>query len=74
MRTQQISQRGKQYLKTAETLFRAAKTMTDRAIAAQLKALADDYERRAEKASYVDATKALVRSEADAESSVAERT
>jgi hypothetical protein len=67
MRIQQISQRGKQYLKTAETLVRAARTMTDRAIAGQLKALADDYERRAEKASHVDAAKALARSTANAE-------
>jgi hypothetical protein len=29
--------------------------MTDRAIASQLKALAEDYQRRAEKASHVDA-------------------
>jgi hypothetical protein len=34
-----ISQRGKQYLKTADTLLRAAQTMTDQAIAGQLKAL-----------------------------------
>jgi len=40
MRFQQISQRGKEYLKTAATLLRAAQTMTDRAIAGQLKALA----------------------------------
>jgi hypothetical protein len=53
--TVQISQRGKEYLETAQTLFRAAKTMTDSAIAGQLKALADDYQRRAEKASHVDA-------------------
>jgi hypothetical protein len=51
----QLSRRGKQYLNTAETLLRAAKTMTDSAIAGQLKALADDYQRRAEKASHVDA-------------------
>jgi hypothetical protein len=70
MRIQQTSQRGKQYLKTAMTLLRAAQTMSDQAIAGQLKALADDYERRAEKASRVDAAKALVRSEADAEGSV----
>jgi hypothetical protein len=38
--------------------------MTDEAIAGQLKALADDYQRRAEKASYVDAAKALARSAA----------
>ena len=53
--TFQISQRGKEYLKTAQTLLRAAQTMTDRAIAGHLKALADDYQRRAEKASHVDA-------------------
>ena len=74
MRIQQISQRGKQYLRTAETLLRAARTMTDRAIAGQLKALADDYERRAEKASHVDAANALARSAADAEDSVVELT
>jgi len=50
--TVQISQRGKAYLETARTLLRAAKTMTDSAIAGQLKALADDYQRRAEKASH----------------------
>ena len=67
MTFQQISQRGKQYLKTAETLLRAAQTMTDLAIGSQLKALADDYQRRAEKASHVDAAKAFVRSAASAE-------
>ncbi|KGT79550.1 hypothetical protein MA20_11800 [Bradyrhizobium japonicum] len=60
--TIQISQRGKQYLKTAQTLLRAAQNMTDRAVAGQLKAFADDYERRAEKASRDDAAKALARS------------
>jgi len=60
--TLQISQRGKEYLKTAQTLLRTTKTMTDQAIAGQLKALADDYERRAEKASRDDAAKALARS------------
>ena len=60
--TVQISQRGKQYLETARTLLRAAQTMTDRAIAGQLKALADDYQRRAEKASHVDAVKTFARS------------
>jgi hypothetical protein len=44
--TSWISQRGKQYLETAQTLLRAAQTMTDEAIADQLKALADDYRRR----------------------------
>ena len=65
--TVQISQRGKEYLETARALLRAAKTITDQAIAGQLKALADDYERRAEKASYVDAAKASARSAASAE-------
>ena len=65
--TVQISQRGEQYLKTAETLLRAAQTMTDPAIAGQLEALADDYQQRAEKASHLDAAKALVRSAANAE-------
>ncbi|MEA2881969.1 MAG: hypothetical protein QOH32_1225 [Bradyrhizobium sp.] len=65
--TLQISQRGKQYLKTAQTLLRAAQTMTDLAVAGQLKALADDYQRRAEKASHADAAKAFARSAADAE-------
>jgi hypothetical protein len=68
MTIQQISQRGKEYLRTAETLLRAAQTMTDRAIAGHLKALADDYQRRAEKASYADAAKAVARSAANAES------
>jgi hypothetical protein len=53
--TFQISQRGKEYLKTAQTLLRAAQSISDRTIAGQLKALADDYQRRAEKASHVDA-------------------
>ena len=65
--TLQISERGKQYLKTAQTLLRAAETMTDQTVAGQLKALADDYERRAEKASHVDAAKALARAVARTE-------
>jgi hypothetical protein len=65
--TIQISQRGQQYLKTAETLLRAAQTMSDRAIAGQFEALADDYQQRAEKASHGDAAKALARSAASAE-------
>ena len=67
MTFQQISQRGNEYLKTAEILLRAAQIMTDRVIAGQLKALADDYQRRAEKASSIDAAKAFARSAADAE-------
>ena len=65
--TFRISQRGKEYLETARTLLRAAQTMTDSAIAGHLKALADDYQRRTEKASHVDAAKALARSAASAE-------
>jgi hypothetical protein len=41
--------------------------MTDEAIAGQLKARADDYQRRAEKASHADAAKALARSATNAE-------
>jgi hypothetical protein len=41
--TFRISQLGKEYLKTAETLLPPARTMTDRAIARQLETLADDY-------------------------------
>jgi hypothetical protein len=65
--TLQISRRGREYLETAQTLLRSSQTMTDRAIAGQLKALAEDYERRAEKASQVDAAKVLARSTAAAE-------
>ena len=66
--TFQISRLGNEYLETAQTLLRAAQTMTDRAIAGQLEALADDYQRKAAKASHVDAAKALARSAASAES------
>jgi hypothetical protein len=62
--TVQISRRGKQYLETAQTLVRAAKTMTDRTVALQLKTLANDYRRRAEKASRDDSVKALARATA----------
>jgi len=54
----EVTQRGKKYLETARALLRTAKTMTDQTIAGQLKALAEDYQRRAEKASLVDAAKA----------------
>jgi aminopeptidase N len=67
--TFQISRRGKEYLETAQTLLRAAQTMADRAIAGQLKALAEDYQRRAEKALRVDAAKAFAQSAANAEAS-----
>ncbi|MCC8953255.1 hypothetical protein H8B02_07185 [Bradyrhizobium sp. Pear77] len=67
----QISRRGKQHLETAKTLLRIAKTMTDQAVADQLQALADNYERRAEKASHIDAAKALARPAANAENEAA---
>src|SRR3984893_18671857 len=54
----------KEYLDTARTILRAAQTMTDEHVAGQLKALAEDYERRAEKAAHADAAKALARSRA----------
>lgn len=41
----------KHYLETARTLLRVARSMADQAIADRLKALAGDYERRAEHAS-----------------------
>jgi hypothetical protein len=52
----------KEYLETARTLLSAAQNMSDRRIAGQLKALAEDYERRAEKAAQARAAKALTRS------------
>ena len=57
----------KEYLATARTLLREAQTMSDPIVSGQLKALAEDYERRAEKASRTDAAKALARSAARAE-------
>jgi len=58
----QVSRRGKEYVETARTLLRTAQTMTDRLIASRLQALADDYQRRAEKASHDDAARASARS------------
>jgi hypothetical protein len=54
----------KAYLDTARTILRAAKTMTDQRVAGQLKALAEDYGRRAEKAAHAEAAKASARSAA----------
>ena len=65
--TLEISRRAREHLKTGQSLLRAAKTMTDHAIADRLRSLAEDYERRAQKASRVDAEKALARSAASAE-------
>jgi hypothetical protein len=47
--TLQISRRGKEYLETAKTLLRSVQTIADQAIADQLKALADDYQREPKK-------------------------
>jgi hypothetical protein len=49
----------KEYLETARVLHRAAQRMTDRMVAGQLSALAEDCERRAEKAAQADAAKVL---------------
>ncbi|RXG88957.1 hypothetical protein CWO91_24855 [Bradyrhizobium genosp. SA-3] len=65
--TLQMSRRGKQYIETAQSLLRAARSMTDEVVAARLKMLAEDYQRRAEKASSVDAARSLARSAARAE-------
>jgi hypothetical protein len=48
-----------EYAKTARTLLRVAENMTDQAIVDRLKALAEDYERRAEKASQSNSAKPL---------------
>jgi hypothetical protein len=48
----------KQYLATARTLLRIARNIADQTVADRLKALAGDYERRAEQASHTEATKA----------------
>src|ERR1700759_592644 len=63
----------KEYLETARTLLRAAENMTDPRVAGQLKALAEDYERRAEKAAHADAAKALARSSARSEREQSDR-
>jgi hypothetical protein len=65
--TMQMSRRGQEYLETAQSLLRAARTMTDVAVAARLEMLANNYQRRAEKASSVDAARALARSPASTE-------
>jgi hypothetical protein len=48
----------KEYLETARTLFRVARNMADQAISDRLRALAEDYERRAEQASHTEAANA----------------
>jgi hypothetical protein len=57
-----ISGRGKHYLRSAQTLLRAAQTTTDKAIAARLRVLAVDLQQRAEKVSRDDFAKAMARS------------
>ncbi|WFU26418.1 hypothetical protein QA649_09480 [Bradyrhizobium sp. CB1717] len=64
--TLQMSRRGKAYMETAQSLLRAARSMTDDAVATRLKILADDYQRRAEKASSADADRSVARSSAGA--------
>ena len=54
----------KEYLGTARTILRAAQTMTDQHVVGKLKALAEDYERRAEKAAHADVAKASAHSAA----------
>jgi len=49
----------REYLETARTLLRIARNMTDQTIADRLRALAEDYERRAEKASRTDVGEAV---------------
>jgi hypothetical protein len=50
-----------EYMNTARSLLRIARNMTDQTIADRLKMLAEDYERRAEQASQVDAANASAR-------------
>lgn len=65
--TLQMSRRGKAYMKTAQSLLRAARSMTDDAVAMRLRILADDYQRRAEKASSADTARSVARPAATAE-------
>jgi phosphate uptake regulator len=51
----------KEYLETARTLHRVALKVTDRALANQLRAIAEDCERRAEQAALADAARASAR-------------
>lgn len=44
----------KEYLSTARILVRVARDMADQAIADRLRALAEDYERKADKASQIE--------------------
>ncbi|WP_426608951.1 hypothetical protein [Bradyrhizobium sp. McL0616] len=62
--TMPMSRRGQEYLETAQSLLRAARTTTDVAVAARLEMLANDFQRRAEKASSADAARASTRAAA----------
>jgi hypothetical protein len=53
----------KEYLETARTLLRIVRNIADRTVADLLKALADDYERRAERASRNNAANSSAPSE-----------
>lgn len=55
-----------QYLKTASTLARVAREMADQTIADRLRALAEHYERQAERASTMDSAGASGRPSAAA--------
>lgn len=48
----------KEYLGIARTLLRIARNMTDQTIASRLKALAEDHERRAQKAEIAESAEA----------------
>jgi hypothetical protein len=51
----------REYLATARNLLRAAQTMTDPRVSAQLKALAEDYQQRAAQTLHADAATVLAR-------------
>jgi hypothetical protein len=48
----------REHLATAQTLFRVARNMADQTVANRLKALAEDYEQRAEQASHTETASA----------------
>jgi hypothetical protein len=60
----------KEYLETARMLHRAVLRITDRMVAGRLGALAEDCERRAEKAAQAEAAKALARGRLESSSPI----
>lgn len=60
----------KEYLETARMLHRAALRITDRMVAGQLRALAEDCVRRAEKAAQAEAAKASARDRSESSSPI----